>query len=1030
VLAELLWERPPADVTPALRVLVHRIRQALGVQGSAAVTRGTEGYMLALPLSQTDHGRFAELVSAGVDELRQGAAESAGQLLESALQLWRGEPWQDLGDTVEIAAPRQRLTELRDIAVEELQAARLACGQAERAVAELQEAVMQAPYRERRWELLALALYRGGRQGEALAELRRVRELLIDDLGIEPGAALRALEQRMLDQDPALLVVDCAAQRRTTEQVSEPDNHVLERDDELRGLRELGRRALPHRDGRLVLVRGEAGVGKSTVIGRFVVEIGRTAHVVRGWCDPLSAPRPLGPLIDMLPQLPETRAASLAAAIDRGDPNSVYTELVRMFAGGEPWVWVIEDIHWADDATLDLLRFIARRVSSLPLLVLASYRDDEVGPQHPLSLVLGDLATYAAVSRVSLRPLSRDAVAVLTSGSGINADALHRLTGGNPFYITEVLAASKNTRGPDALPRTVAEAVWGRLGRLTEPARETALATAVCGPRVELSILEQVYPGAAAALPECLHAGVLINDGAAAMFRHELARRATLHKIPDYRRRQMHIRALSALEDRPVTGEALGALAFHASQAGDDSAVIRYAPAAGERAAQLGAHREAVDFFALALRHGPCAPIDDRLVWLQHHAFESYLCGHADAAASSWQEAIGLCRRVGNRLAESDNLRWLSLVLWPMGRSTEAIEAGGAAVRLLDDVGPCPQLAWALINLAQMALLRYDPAAADYAKRAATLGVELGLPEITLRANGYRALVEVLRTDAGWGDLEAAWRSCMGSAGLVEDAAALGALACWAAVVHRDVDRADSYICDMSTFCEEHDLGMFGALATGAGALAALARGEWSSAASSAERVLTWPGLSPMHRIMPLVALALVHARQGRGPVAALLDEALRSAEHDDVSRLGMVWAARAEAAWLSGDQVSVRRESHCGFAITGPNTDPWVRHELQRWVWLAGDDCGSTDGPVTPYALEIAGKWSAAAVEWSRRGCRYEAALAKLGGDVGAVESALASFRELNAPAAARRAEQRLAALKARAPVGPSAPKSSSRTA
>jgi tetratricopeptide (TPR) repeat protein len=778
------------------------------------------------------------------------------------------------------------------------------------------------------------------------------------------------------------------------------------------------------------LIRGEAGVGKTTVISRFVAEVGRTAQVIRGWCDPLSAPRPLGPLIDMLPQLPESRAVPLAAAIDRGDPNSVYTQLIRLFADGKPWVWVIEDIHWADGATLDLLRFIARRVGSLPLLVLASYRDDEVGPQHPLSLVLGDLATHAAVSRITLTPLSREAVAVIATGSGINADALHRLTGGNPFYVTEVLAAGANSLGAEALPRSVQEAVWGRLGRLTEPARETALAAAVCGPRVELGILEKVYPGAAAALPECLHAGVLINDGAAAMFRHELARRATLDKIPDYRRREMHIRALSALADRPITGETLGALAFHASHAGDDAAVIRYAPAAGERAAQLGAHREAVEFFALALRHAPGAPIGEKLVWLQNHAFESYLCGHADTAASSWQEAIVLCRQVGDRLSESDNLRWLSLVLWPMGRSTEAIEAGGAAVRLLDDVGPCPQLAWALINLAQMALLRYDPAAADYAERAAALGLELGLPGIVLRANGYRALDAVLHADAGWEDLETAWRSCMGAAGLVEDAAALGALACWAAVVHRDVGRADSYIAEMSTFCDDHDLGMFGALVTGADALAALARGDWTGAASSAEKVLTWPGLSPMHRIMPLVALALVHARQGRGPVAALLDEALRYAEPDDVSRLGLVWAARAEAAWLSGDQTAARRESQRGLAIAGPDTDPWVRHELQRWVWLTGDDCGATDGPMTPYALEIAGDWNAAAVEWSRRGCRYETALAKLGGDVGAVEAALGSFKDLNAPAAARRAEQRLAALKPGAPNGRSAPKSSSRTA
>ncbi|MFZ0902992.1 MAG: AAA family ATPase, partial [Mycobacterium sp.] len=248
---------------------------------------------------------------------------------------------------------------------------------------------------------------------------------------------------------------------------------LLERDAVLAELDRSARQAA-RGDGSLVLLRGEAGVGKTAVIAQFISRLGQRLSVLRGWCDPLAAPRPLGPLIDMLAGLDGVRAAQLRAAIDAGDSETVYAGLLALFGEGAKWVWVIEDAHWADGATLDLLRFLGRRVSSLPLLLIVSYRDDEVGEQHPLAAALGDLATCAAVTRIALDPLSRDAVVVLCAGSGINADELHRLTDGNPFYVTEVLAAGQDALRGGALPRSVSEAVWGRLARLSPPARDTA----------------------------------------------------------------------------------------------------------------------------------------------------------------------------------------------------------------------------------------------------------------------------------------------------------------------------------------------------------------------------------------------------------------------------------------------------------------------------------------------------------------------------------------------------------------------------
>src|ERR1700739_2434681 len=260
-----------------------------------------------------------------------------------------------------------------------------------------------------------------------------------------------------------------------------PVERLLERQAVLAQLAGLARQ-MGRGEGRVGLLRGGAGVGTAAVIARFMAGLNGSSRVLRGWCDPLAAPRPLGPLVDALPGLGDA-AAGLAAAVDAGDTSALYRRLLGGWRDGQRWVWVIEDVHWADGATLDLLRFLARRIGALPLLLVVSYRDEELGGQHPLSVALSDIASCGALTRIAFVPLSRDAVAMLAAGSGVNAGQLYQLTGGNPFFVTEVLAAGPDVLAGDALPRSAAEAVWGRLGRPSAAARRTAGNAAVWGPR-------------------------------------------------------------------------------------------------------------------------------------------------------------------------------------------------------------------------------------------------------------------------------------------------------------------------------------------------------------------------------------------------------------------------------------------------------------------------------------------------------------------------------------------------------------------
>jgi DNA-binding CsgD family transcriptional regulator len=251
--------------------------------------------------------------------------------------------------------------------------------------------------------------------------------------------------------------------------------------------------------------------------------------------------------------------------------------------------------------------------------------------------------------------------------------------------------------------------------------------------------------------------------------------------------------------------------------------------------------------------------------------------------------------------------------------------------------------------------------------------------------------------------------------GLSELGGLNGGLICWFAAVHRQLGRAEVYIRDTFAFCATHDLGMFDSITRGAAALVALHRGIWSEALALADDVLTRPALPPPPRILPLISRALVCARRGDQYVSALLDEALVAADPGDLSRLGVVWAARAEVAWLAGDDDAARSDARAGLSAATEHTDPWLVGPLRRWARLDGasfDDASTVD-TVTPYRFEISGDWQAAAHAWMDRGCPYDAAIAQLSGDVTAVEAALATFRRLGARAAARRAQQRLTALR-----------------
>ena len=408
---------------------------------------------------------------------------------------------------------------------------------------------------------------------------------------------------------------------------------LLERDAELRRLRETLRGAGQGR-GSVVLVSGEAGIGKTVLVRRFAREAAAQARVLVGACDDLVTPRTLGPLRDMARET----GGPLAEAVEPGAGREAVFAAVHQELAGRPTVLVVEDVHWADDATLDVLRYLAWRIPGLPCVLVLTYRD-ELGDAHPLRRVLGALP-HRQVRRLGLRPLSPAAVEELAGGHGADAALVLAVTAGNPFFVTEVLA----NPGVE-VPATVRDAVLARLGGLSGPTQRALELLSTVPGQAERWLVERLLGDQLAALDEAERRGVLEADPGHVWFRHELARRAIERRPSSTARVACNRRVLAELARHPDVE--LSRLSHHAHQAGEPEAVVRHGLAAALEAAGAGAFHEALAHYELVLRWSAQLAAEQRAAVLEESVWVLYNLSRFDEAVARAGQVERLAERIG-----------------------------------------------------------------------------------------------------------------------------------------------------------------------------------------------------------------------------------------------------------------------------------------------------------------------------------------------------------------------------------------------
>ena len=754
--------------------------------------------------------------------------------------------------------------------------------------------------------------------------------------------------------------------------------------------------------GRVVLVSAEAGGGKTS----FVDALARNTPGDRWlWAasDGLFTPRALGPLVDLAGQVGGSVQGLMASGASR---DELFDALLRQLAVGTGLtVVVLEDLPWADEATLDLLRFLGRRIRTLPVLLIATYRDDGLRPADPLRVAVGDLSSLGWTDRIELAPLSASAVRVLVADNGLDSAELFELTDGNPFFVTEVVRARVSS-----IPRSARDAVLSRVARLSDTARGALECAALIGRRFEPELLQRVDPDFGPVSDELTESGLLLEDGERLAFRHELARLAVDESISRARRSLVHEGILRALLDTGIDDDAR--LAFSAEASGNRALALAYAERAAARASAVGSHRAAAAHYERALRNSD-ATDPQRLAGLyERYAAESSLVDRWEQADDAARHALELYRQSGDRQREGAVLGRLSGIAWRLCKGDDTLRFSKESLGVLEALGSSGELAAACSGrAADLTWTGQIEQALEYIARARQLAEALGATSV---------LCDVLNT-------EACIRAGIGQpwAPLLLEAVSIGLENGYAAQVGRtytnllelsamslDFPAVEKYGVEGLEYCDERDLAVYATCLSGGRALAWAQTGNWDAAVEAGTAILARVS-SPVNRITSLTSVGIISARRGNAPVWVYLDEAMASGRGlQEPQWYATTALARVEAAWIEGN-VDLARGAVEEILRIADFMDARQRGNAFVWARRIGVDIVVTGDVARPFALMLSGQFVRAAELWHALSSPMDAAMALY--DDGSEESLRASVHILDglgATASAHRVRTRMREL------------------
>ena len=760
-------------------------------------------------------------------------------------------------------------------------------------------------------------------------------------------------------------------------------------------------------EGHCFFVTGEAGIGKTTLVKEFLKQVERISIQYTGSCDLLFTPRPLAPLYDIALQIKGDLLQQLSSISSRSDLFLRFTsELVQQ---SKPVIVVFEDVHWADEATLDFVKFFARRINQTRCLFILTWRDDEIVGQHPLRNVLGHLVP-GTFTRVLLEPLSITAVQQMAEKRGYNGEDVYSISGGNPFYVNEILAHYS-----PGIPDNIKDSILAIYNDLSDDTKETWQLLSVISEGLEYKRFTAINDYYVDTISNCMAKKILIVKNDKLLFKHELYRRTIEESLSPFRRIDLNKKVLTFFLNAFEEYGEIERIVHYAKNASQNELVVQYAPLAARQAASVGAHIEASKLYLSAIEYYPGKDKNLLVEFYESYAYECYLTNQIKEAIFYQSRALAIRKEKDDPEKLGDCLRFLSRLSWFDGNRKEAERFAMQAIDVLDNQPASRAKAMAYTN---MSFLKMQSDETDecirWSEKAIVLANELNDEEIlafALNSKGSTIMLNRQTMQEGIALLQQSLAIALKNGYHEHVARAYTALGS-NAVTMREYPMAAKYLDTGINYCEENDLDSLRLYMLSWKARMNLETGNWKEAGSIAENLVKTVNILSIIKVGALTVSSILKMRKGDPDpdiLPCLLEAKEKAFETMELHRILPVATAFLEYEWITGTRCIDTAEINMAIDMIKGTKKDFSRSKYYYWLSKAREEYLPFGEKNKDNELGISVATDQDAKYWEKTGCPYEQALALFEGNDDDKRKAIAMVNDLGADAVYEKLKQEM---------------------